>query len=70
MAEELLTASLPDLLISDSLVIIGGYRTLRDGAIPSNRMLLRKILPGTGKGAMGWIEKNLAQWSTQTRAYF
>ena len=70
MAEEVLPASLPALLISDSLVIIGGYRTMRDGAISSNRTMLRKILSGTGKGAMGRIGKKLAQWSIQTRAYF
>ena len=70
MAEELLPTALPALLISDSLVIIGGYRTFRDGTIPSNRTMLRKILSGTGKGAMGRIGKNLAHWSKQTRAYF
>ena len=69
MTEELLPTSISAILISDSLVILGAYRIMRDGLISSNRTFIRKVISGTGKGVMGRLLKNLAQWSVQSRSY-
>lgn len=67
MAEELLPTNVKAILVSDPNVTILAYRLLRDGMIPSNRVLVRNILTGSGKNVTCRLLQNLGLWSTLTR---
>jgi len=68
LAEEVLPPQLPAWILSDSRILAGAYRIMRDAIFPSNRKFI-KSLSGVGKGSMIRILKDLALWSKPTMEF-
>ena len=67
LAEEILPVHVAAVIVSDSLSTITGYRALRDGIIPSHRVLIRRILPGLGRAGAVRLLRNLGLWSIPSK---
>ena len=63
---EIIKLSPGAILIANSTASMTTYRTLRDGTIKSNRTLVRKSLPGCGKGVRGQLLPDLAHHITHS----